>query len=115
MAEGNGLGALQVGVAGHDSGGVLGSLLADDLYQLDDVGLQCMAVVPQGQADVQRHLIVPAAAGVETLACVADAGGQSLLHKGMDILGVGVDGKGAGGQIIGDGGQTAQDVLTVFF
>ena len=115
VAEGNGLGALQVGVAGHDGGGVLGSLLADDLYQLDDVGLQCMAVVPQGQADIQRHLIVPAAAGVETLACVADAGGQSLLHKGMDVLGVGVDGEGAGGQIIGDGGQTAQDVLTVFF
>ena len=73
MAEGDGLGALQVGVTGHDGGGVLGGLLADDLDQLHDVSLQGVAVVPQSQADVQRHLVVPAAAGVQALAGVADA------------------------------------------
>ena len=72
-----------------------------------------MAVVPQSQADVQRHLVVPAAAGVQALAGVADAGGEGLLHEGMDVLGVGVDGEGAGGQIIRDGGQTAQNILAV--
>ena len=113
VAEGDGLGALQVGVTGHDGGGVLGGLPADDLDQLHDVSLQGVAVVPQSQADVQRHLVVPAAAGVQAFAGVADAGGEGLLHEGMDVLGVGVDGEGAGGQVIRDGGQTAQNILAV--
>ena len=53
------------------------------------------------QADIQRHLIVAAAAGVQALARVADAGGQRLLHKGVDVLGVGVDLQLAGCQIVG--------------
>ena len=113
VAEGDGLGALQVGVTGHDGGGVLGGLPADDLDQLHDVSLQSVAVVPQSQTDVQRHLVVPAAAGVEALAGVADAGGEGLLHEGMDVLGVGVDGEGAGGQVICDGGKTAQNIFAV--
>ena len=67
--------------------------------------LQHFTVIAQGQADVQRHLIVAAAAGVEPLARVADAGGQGLLHKGMHVLGVGVDLQLAAGQIIGDVGK----------
>ena len=55
VAEGDGLGALQVGVTGHDGGGVLGGLPADDLDQLHDVSLQGVAVVPQSQADVKRQ------------------------------------------------------------
>ena len=113
VAEGDGLGPLQMGVAGHDGGGVLRRLLADDLHQLDDAALQHLAVVPQGQPDIQRHLIVPAAAGVQPLARVADAGGQGLLHKGVDVLGVGVDLQLAGSQIIRDGSQTVEDVLAV--
>ena len=85
MAEGDGLGALQVGIAGHDGGGVLAGLPADDLDELHDVGLQGVAVVPQ------CHLIVAAAAGVQALAGIADAGGEGLLHKGVHILGIGVD------------------------
>ena len=115
VAKGDGLGALQVGVAGHDGGGVLSGLPADDLDELHDVGLQGVAVVPQGQADVQCHLIVAAAAGVQALAGIADAGGEGLLHKGVHILGVGVDLQFAGGQIICDGGQTVEDILTVLF
>ena len=115
MAEGDGLGPLQVGIAGHDGGGVLAGLPADDLDELHDVGLQSVAVVPQGQADVQCHLIVAAAAGVQALAGIADAGGEGLLHKGVHILGIGVDLQFAGGQVIRDGGQTVEDILTVLF
>ena len=113
VAEGDGLGALQVGVAGHDGGGVLRCFLADDPDQIDDAALQHPAVVAQGQADVQRHLIVAAAAGVQALAGVADAGGQGLLHEGVDVLGVGVDLQPAAGQVVGDGSQTVEDVLTI--
>ena len=113
MAEGDGLGTLQMGVAGHDGGGVLGCLLADHLDQLDDIRLQRAAVIPEGQADIQGHLIVPAAAGMQPLAGVADPGGQGLLDEGVDVLGVGVDLQLAGGQIVGDGRQPVEDVLTV--
>ena len=115
MAKGDGLSALQVGVAGHDSGGILRGLPADDLDELHDVSLQGVAVIPQGQADIQRHLIVAAAAGVQALACIADAGGQGLLHEGMHILGVGVDLQRTACQIVGNGGQPAEDVLAVLF
>ena len=115
MTKGDGLGALQVGVAGHDSGDILRGLPADDLDELHDVSLQGVAVVPQGQADIQRHLIVAAAAGVQALACIADAGGQGLLHKGMHILGVGVDLQRTACQIVGNGGQPTEDILAVLF
>ena len=115
MAKGDGLGALQVGVAGHNSGGILRRLPADDLDELHDVSLQGVAVIPQGQADIQRHLIVAAAAGVQALACIADAGGQGLLHEGMHILGVGVDLQRTACQIVGNGGQPAEDILAVLF
>ena len=115
MTKGDGLGALQVGVAGHDSGGILRSLPADDLDEFHDVSLQGVAVVPQGQADIQRHLIVAAAAGVQALACIADAGGQGLLHEGMHILGVGVDLQRTACQIVGNGGQPVEDILAVLF
>ena len=114
MAKGDGLSPLQVGVAGHDGSGVLRRLFADDLDQLHDIALQHVAVVPQGQADIQSHLVVAAAAGVQPLAGIADAGGEGLLHKGVHILGVGVDLQLAGSQIVGDGSQTVEDILTVF-
>ena len=115
MTESDGLGTLQVGVAGHDGGGVLRRLFAEDPDQLHDVSLQGLAVVAEGQADVQCHLIVAAAAGVQTLAGIADAGGEGLLHEGMHVLGVGVDLQRTGRQIVGDGSQTVEDVLTVLF
>jgi len=114
VAKGDGLGPLQVGVAGHDGSGVLRRLFADDLDQLHDIALQHVAVVPQGQADIQSHLVVPAAARVQPLAGIADAGGEGLLHKGVHILGVGVDLQLAGSQIVRNGGQTVEDILTVF-
>ena len=113
MTKGDGLGALQVGVAGHDSGGILRGLPADDLDELHDVSLQGVAVVPQGQADIQRHLIVAAAAGVQPLARIPDTGGQGLLHKGVHVLGGGVNSQRTAGQVVRDGSQAAEDIRTV--
>ena len=113
MAEGDRLGPLQVGVARHDRGGVLAGLFADDPHQPGNEALQPDALVPQGEADVEGDLVVAAAAGVQPLAGVPDAGGQGLLHKGMYVLGGGVDLQRAGGQVVGDGGEAAQNGLAV--
>ena len=113
VTEGDGLGALQMGVAGHDGGGVLRSLFAQHPHQLHDVGLQSLAVIPQSQADIQRHLIVAAAAGVQPLARIPDTGGQGLLHESVHVLGGGVDGQRTAGQIVRDGSQPAEDIRAV--
>ena len=113
VAEGDGLGPLQVGVAGHHRVGIFAGFFADGADQACDQPLEPGALIPQGEADVQGHLVVAAAAGVQPLACVPDPGGEGLLHKGVDVLGVGVDLQLARGQIIGDGGQPPQDGLAV--
>ena len=113
MAEGDGLGALQMGVAGHDGGSVLRRLFAQHPHQLHDVGLQSLAVIPQSQADIQRHLIVAAAAGVQPLARIPDTGGQGLLHKGVHVLGGGINSQRTAGQVVRDGSQAAEDIRTV--
>ena len=63
MAEGDGLGALQVGIAGHDGGGVLAGLPADDLDELHDVGLQGVAVVPEGEPVCSTKVCTSSALG----------------------------------------------------
>ncbi len=102
-----------MGVAGHHRGGVLSGFFAQHPDQIGDQALQGVAVIPQGQPDIQGHLVVPAAAGVETLARVPDPGGKGLFHKGVDVLGGGVDFQGAAGQVVGDGSQSAQNRLAV--
>ena len=113
VAEGDGLGPLQVGVARHHRGGVFPGLFADDPDQVRDQPLQADALVPQGEPDVQGDLVVAAAAGVQPLAGVADAGGEGLLHKGVHVLGGGIDLQRAGSQVVRDGGQPAEDGLAV--
>src|SRR5699024_11435380 len=69
----------------------------------------CSSDLPQ--ADVQGDLVVAAAAGVQPLARVADAGGEGLLNKGMDILGGGVDLQRAGMQVGQDALETLVDEI----
>ena len=45
-------------------------------------------LVTQIHADIQRHLIVTAAAGMQTLADIADPGNQDGFNVHMNILGV---------------------------
>ncbi len=67
--------------------------------QFQQLALNVGGGFPQVEAEVQRHLVVAAAAGVQPLARIAHAGGQGLLHEGVDILGVGVDFQRAAVQI----------------
>ena len=81
MAEGNGLGDLQMGKAGHD--GI--RFPAGDIQQSGhDRRQQCadgVHFVPQVQPQVSRHLVVTGAAGVQFLADIADP----LDQGGFDI------------------------------
>ena len=113
MAHGHRLGPLQMGVAGHDRGGVLRRLFAQGLHQFRQLLLQAAAHIPQGQADVQGHLVVAAAAGVQALAGVADAGGEGLLHEGVNVLGLRVNGQRPALQVVQDALQPAQDLVRV--
>ena len=88
---------------------------AQHRYKVLQLGLDGGAVLAQGQAHIQGHLVVAAAGGVQALARVADAGGQFPLHKGVDVLGVGVDGESAGVQVRQDGFEARDDLLAFAF
>jgi len=86
VAEGGGLGPLQVGVAGHDGVGVLLGPLHQHLLQIqnlvDDDGDFLLHIQP----GVHRHLVVPGPGGVQALARVADALGEQGLNVHVDVL-----------------------------
>ena len=99
MAEGDRLGPLQMGVAGHHVRRMGGGLLEQRVAEGGHLLVEGARRVPQEQAQVHRHLVVAAAAGVQPLARLADALCQLGLHKGVDVLGGGVDGKGPALQV----------------
>ena len=95
VAEGDGLGALEVGVAGHDGGGVGLGLLGQGLNEVADQGDDLGDLVAEVHTDIQGHLVVAASGGVELLAHVPQPLGEHLLHEHMDILAGHVDGEGS--------------------
>ena len=90
VCKGHRLRTLQVGVARHHGFGVLfcgaHQCHGKPVYQTPHLG----DLIPQVQAQVQRHLIVSGAGGVQTLPHIAVALGQLCLHEHVNILGVGV-------------------------
>ena len=109
LGEGDGLGPLQVGVAGHDGGLVLLRLTAENRFQLQKLAHDGGDLLPDVHAEVQRHLVVSAAGGVEPLASVADAGGEQGLHVHVDVLVVGGEFHLSGLHILQDGLQALQN------
>ena len=89
LGKGDGLGPLQVGVAGHDGGLVLFRLPAEHRLQLQQLGHDHRDLLPDVHPEVQGHLVVPGAGGVEPLARVPDPGGEQRLHVHVDVLVVG--------------------------
>ena len=89
LGKGDGLGPLEMGVAGHDGGLVLSGLAAEHRLQLQELAHDDGDLFPDVHPEVQGHLVVPGAAGVEALSGVSDAGGEEGLHIHMDILVVG--------------------------
>ena len=99
MAKGDGLRALQMGIARHHRALIVQSFLAEHLDQFLDLPIEHAALFAQVQAVVQRHLVVPAAGCVQALSGVPQAGCELRFHKGVDVLGLRVDLQRAGFQI----------------
>ena len=113
VAEGDGLGPLQMGITWHDGAGMRQGLVAQDPDQIAQLTPQGRHRPPQVQADVQRHLVVAAAPGVQALARVPDAGGQLALDEGVDVLRLRVDDECPRAQVGGDARQSIPDGLPV--
>ncbi|MCY1421274.1 hypothetical protein D9M71_369240 [compost metagenome] len=86
VAEGDRLGGLQVGEAGHDGVGFALGLLQQALLQAGDFGEDDVDLVAQPQADVGGHLVVARTAGVQLLAGDADAVGQACLDVHVHVF-----------------------------
>ena len=113
MPEGDGLGPLEVGVARHDGGGMRLRFAAEHPDELPELILQAGHRVSKGQAEIQRHLVIPAAAGVQPLARIPDPGSQLPFHKGVDILGVRIDFERSRGEVGRDGGKALPNLLSI--
>ena len=119
VGDEHGLGALQVGVAGHDgfAGGV--GLLDEGVgpggERVDDE----LDVIADVEAQVGGDLLVAAAAGVELEAERADALDEFEFDEVMDVFGGGVVAHlglaGFGGVVGGDGVQRCADLRAFIF
>ena len=86
MGEEDRLGGLQVGEAGHDHIDVGLGLDQQGIDQQVQVGADLDDLVPQVEADVQRHLVIAGTAGVQPLARLADGGRQARLDVHVDVF-----------------------------
>ena len=89
LCKGDGLGSLEVGIAGHDRRLILLCLTAEHLLQLQDLRRDDADLGADVHTEVQRHLVVAAAGGVQSLARLADPCRQQRFHIHVDILVVG--------------------------
>ena len=77
---------LEVGVAGHDRVQIGLGLPDQHLLQVQDQADDGLDLLADIHPEVHRHLIVPAAGGVQPLARVPDALGEDGLDIHVDIL-----------------------------
>lgn len=116
VAPADGLGALQVGVAGHDVVDLGLCALRDDAQEALEEGLELVELVAQPQSHVGGDLLVAAAAGVQLPRDVlADDLAPAALVGGVDVLvGAGDDLEGAGLPLLLDLEQAGLDLLELF-
>ena len=88
VGEGDGLGSLEVGVPRHDGVQVAFRLADEGLFQVQEHPHNDGDLLLHEEAEVQGHLVVPAAGGVQPLAGGADALGEQDLHVHVDVLAV---------------------------
>ena len=86
LGKGDGLGPLEMGIAGHHRLLVLLGLVDDGLLQVQDLSLDGRDLMAQVEPQIHRHLVIPAAGGMEPLAGIADLSGEKALHIHVDIL-----------------------------
>ncbi len=89
LREGNRLRPLQMGITGHHGLLMLFGLVQDGLLEVQDLLDDLVDLPAEEEAEVHGDLIVPAAGGVEALACRADPFRQKGFHVHVDVLVVG--------------------------
>ena len=89
VAEGDGLSGLQVREARHDRGRILLGAIDQGGLQVGQHEFQPIDGVAHPQADVERHLVVARAGGVQAAASRADQLGEAGLDVEMDVLELG--------------------------
>ena len=109
VAEGDGLGGLQVGEAGHRVGRMLGGAVRQGGHQRRRLRVQPVDGVAHPEAEIGRDLVVAAARGVQALAGLADALGQPRLDVHVDVLERGVEDEGSGLDLGADRRQAIAD------
>ena len=86
MAEGDGLGHLQVREPRHDGVGVLLGQINQGALQIGQQAMQQVNLLAQPQADIGRHLVVAGARGVQPLARIAHQFGQPFLDVQVHVF-----------------------------
>ncbi len=86
MAEGDRLGRLQMGEAGHRHAGALERARGQRALQLGDPRDQRVDRVAHPEAEIDRDLVVARARGMQTPSGGADDLGEPALHVHMDVL-----------------------------
>ena len=95
MPEGNGLGALQMGISRHYGVGVPLRFFKDNRYKLGKLSVKRLTLFSEIKPYIHRYLVVAAAGGMKPFACRSDTGSQLALNKSMYILRVRVNQKGS--------------------
>jgi hypothetical protein len=113
VAEGHRLGRLQVREAGHQRVRVRLGLGQQGALQRLDLADGAVAGVTNPKAEVERHLVVARARGVQPPGRRADQLAQPRLHVHVDVFVLVAEGKGPGGDLRLDGRQPALDSFLV--
>jgi hypothetical protein len=110
VAEGDGLGGLQVGEARHRVCRVGGGAGGQRGHQVGELGIDPVDRVAHPEAEVGGHLVVAAAPGGQAPAGVADAFGEPGLDVHVDVFEGFAEREGPGLDLGGDLGEAGLDV-----
>lgn len=114
MGEGDGLGALKVGIAGDDDGGMPFAETDEGALEGPDFFGQGVEFVTEPESDVDGDLVIAAAGGVE-LGAGGNAPGELGLDVHVDILKFLPPLERAGFDLLSDGIEAAADGLEFGF
>jgi len=111
VGEGDGLAALEVGVAGEEDVSGAAAEADEGTLKLGEFPVECGDFVADPESDVEGDLVIAGAAGVE-FGASGDAPGELGLDVHMNVFEGGVPREGASFDFGGDGFETLADGMT---
>jgi len=91
VRKGDGLGALEVGVAGHEGAGMLSRNSREGFEEANDRGQQFGHAPLEVEPLVERDLVIAAPSGMHLAARIPEPVGEDAFDERMDVLGAGID------------------------